>query len=372
MLLGGGAAWLSGCQSAPSTPAAPPPSPPAESAGSSPSLGELIEAARKEGKVVLFGPPGAETRTELPRAFERRYGIQLEYLSGRLGDMASRLLSERAAGLYTMDVAVGGAQTQATVMWDAGMHDPIRPILVDPSVTDPTKWTTGKLWFLDPQEQYVLRISRFVSGLLALNTEHGALSDVRLARDLLNPRWRGKIITDDPRTAGTGSNNAAMLYAVFGEDFLRQFYVDQKVVFTREERQSADWLARGTYPIQYPANPRYVQPLIEQGFPIEVNQGFEDFPGQISSGSGVVALINQAPHPNAARLFVNWLASPEGLEVYSRTQRAPSVRTDLDESWAAESERPKPGVQYFDSYEWEFTSQTKPKVTKLIEELIPL
>jgi ABC-type Fe3+ transport system substrate-binding protein len=372
VLLGSGAAWLAGCQSAPSAPAAAQPSPGAQPTGGPASLAELVEAARPEGKVVLFGPPGAETRTELPRAFERRYGIQLEYLSGRLGDMASRLLGERAARLYTMDVAVGGAQTQATVMWDGGMHDPIRPILVDPSVTDPTKWATGKLWFLDPQEQYILRISRFVSGLLAVNTEHVALSDIRQARDLLHPRWRGKIITDDPRTAGTGSNNAAMLYAVFGEGFLRQFYVDQKVVFTREERQSADWLARGTYPIQYPANPRYVQPLIEQGFPIEVNQSFEDFPGQLSSGSGVVALINRAPHPNAARLFVNWLASPEGLEVYSRTQRTPSNRVDLDESWASVSERPKPGVEYFDTYEWEFTAQTKPKVTRLIEELIPV
>src|SRR5438477_2660470 len=132
-LLGGGAAWLAGCRSAASTPAAPPPSPRPDSAGSQASLDELAAAAQKEGKVVLFGPPGAETRAELPRAFERRYGVQLEYLSGRLGDMASRLLTERAAGLYTMDVAVGGAQTQATVMWDAGMHDPIRPILVDPS-----------------------------------------------------------------------------------------------------------------------------------------------------------------------------------------------------------------------------------------------
>jgi iron(III) transport system substrate-binding protein len=329
-------------------------------------------AAKQEGEVVLFGPPSAETRAELPRAFERRYGIQLQYTAGRIGDMATRLVAERGAGVYSTDVAVGGAQTQATVMRAAGMHDPIRPILVDPAVTDPTKWKTGKLWFLDPEDQYILRISHFVDGLLAFNTQFVSPDEIRSVRDLLNPKWRGRIVTDDPRIAGTGSNNAAAFYQVFGEDFVRQFYVGQQVMFAREERQSADWLARGTYPIQFPANIRYVQPLIEEGFPVVVRQGFDDWPGQVTSGSGLVALINRAPHPNAAKLFVNWLAGPEGLEVYSRTQRNASNRTDIDESWAPEPDRPKPGVQYFDSYDWEFTTQTKPKVTKFIEELIPV
>jgi iron(III) transport system substrate-binding protein len=257
-------------------------------------------------------------------------------------------------------------------MWSAGMHDPIRPVLVDPEVTDPTKWKSGGLWFLDPQDQYILRITRSVGGHVAYNREQVSPDEIRSARDMLNPKWRGKIVTDDPRIAGTGSNNAAVLYAVMGEDYLRQFYVGQQVMFAREERQSADWLARGTYPIQFPANVRYVQPLIEDGFPIGVRPGFDEIAGQISSGSGLVALINRAPHPNAAKLFCNWIAGPEGLEVYSRTQRAPSNRNDIDESWSLDVERTKPGVSYFDTYEWTFTVETKPKVAKLMEDLIPV
>src|ERR1700741_2088432 len=61
-----------------------------------------LAAAKKEGKVVVAAPPDAEVRQTLPAAFEARYGIRMEYISGRGADQANKLRRERGAGAYTV------------------------------------------------------------------------------------------------------------------------------------------------------------------------------------------------------------------------------------------------------------------------------
>jgi iron(III) transport system substrate-binding protein len=345
----------------------------AVSSASEDALASLAAAAKREGEVVVFGPLGPQTSTQIPAAFEKRYGVKVLYTAGAIGDLATRLLSERRASLYSTDVAIGGAQTQATVMWDAKLHDPIRPILVDPVVTDPSKWKTGKLLFLDPDDQYILRITYYVTPLIAVNTDLVKVDTMVDSKELLDPKWRGKIVTTDPRLAGTASNAAALLYVKFGQDFLKQFYVDQQVTIMSpsDERQAADDTARGKYALYFAGTDRTISPMTKLGLPIEMRQGFRDLPGYTTSGSGLVALINKAPHPNAAKLFVNWLAGPEGMEIYCRSQSEPSNRNDLDESWVPPVDVPKPGVQYFDSYDWTYTIKTKPETTQVLKKLLP-
>src|SRR3989304_2759385 len=112
------------------------------------SWDETLAAAKKEGKVVVSGPPSKE-----------RYGITVEYLGGRSSETATKLRAERQAGVLTVDVMIAGVQTMATILYREKMLDPIKPVLVLPEVTDRSKWKKGKLWFSDPDDQYVLRIS---------------------------------------------------------------------------------------------------------------------------------------------------------------------------------------------------------------------
>ena len=88
-----------------------------------------------------------------------------------------------------------------------------------------------------------------VASLLFINADQVKPEELRSAQDLLNPKWRGKISTEDPTTTGAGANMAARLYHQVGEDFVKSLYIDQKPVRTRERRQMSDWLARGTQPI---------------------------------------------------------------------------------------------------------------------------
>src|SRR5438093_1238980 len=90
------------------------------------SWDELVEAAKKEGKVVVSGPPSAQRRRALPAAFKERFGITLEYLGGRSGDMATRLRAERLAGINTVDLMIAGIQTMATILHREKMLDPLK------------------------------------------------------------------------------------------------------------------------------------------------------------------------------------------------------------------------------------------------------
>src|SRR6476469_2862435 len=107
------------------------------------SWNETLAAARKEGKVVVAGPPDAEVRQTLPAAFDARYGIRMEYLSGRGSDQANKLRRERGAGAYTVDAVVAGNQTMFSVLYGEKMLAPLKPELILQEVTEGQYWTRG-------------------------------------------------------------------------------------------------------------------------------------------------------------------------------------------------------------------------------------
>lgn len=355
----------------PSAGSAPPPAPasastPTAATASTPPADwqqqwdTLVAAARQEGTVVLGGaPPIPETRQELPEAFKRRFGVEVEYLAtttGSTADVVNKALAERSAGQHTIDVIVGGADPLYSVGYPAKLFDPIAPVLVHPEATDPTRWVGGKVWYMDPDQQYILRLSNSVSLLLTVNTDLVNPAELTSWRDLLDPRYTGKISAFDYAMPSTGSVAALFLLEVLGEDFLKALYQGQRVMLSQDTRQIGDWLARGTYPITLGLGTRDIEALRREGFPIQVAlTGMPDAPSYLTAAFGLAVLVNQAPHPNAAKLLVNWLAMKEGQEVWNRTQRIVSVRTDLDNSWAPDYIIPKPGGQYVDIYDWERT-----------------
>ena len=195
--------------------------------------------------------------------------------------------------------------------------------------------------------------------------------ELRSVHDLLDPKWRGKIATHDPTVPGTGSNQAARFYAQFGEDFVKQFYVDQKVVISRDERQLTDWLLRGTYPIVLGVDDAEIDQMAKEGVPVQAVVSLADLPGVVAVGNGLVGYFKNAPHPNAAKLFINWLASKDGLEVYARAVKWATTRNDIDEkSFVPAASIPKPGVDYFDLSDWEFTVTGKERARLRMKELL--
>ena len=312
----------------------------------------LVDAAKKEGKVVVAGSPDPVMRNEIIPKFRERYGIGVELLAGRSSEITARVKTERSSGIYSVDVYLAGPDTTAVTLYGEKMIDPVKPLLIMPEVADGAKWKLGKIWFADPEERYTVRPFSSVATFLFINTDHVKPEEMRTAKDLLNPKWRGKISAEDPTTTGSGSNAAARFYHDLGEDFVRKLYIEQKTVRTRERRQMSDWLARGTQPICLNCREDDMRPLVKEGFKILEIFELVDMPGSINGSPWMLTVANRAPNPKAAQLFANWILSREGLGIYARGYGSVSMRTDIDESNLNPGNLPKKGVKYFDDTDW--------------------
>lgn len=332
---------------------------------------DLLARARQEGKVTVLAPPDPETRVKLPPKFKQRFGIDMEYIGASFGGGGARkLLLERRAGIYTLDVALTGIDSIITLTFPEKVHDPLRPGLLLPDVLNLSQWKGGKLWFMDPAEQYVLRFFSTLTTILGINTAYVKVGELKSFQDVLIPKWKGKLSVFDPSISGKGAGFAAYLLDVFGEEFVKRLYIDQQPVFSTNDRQINDWLARGTYPIAIGVAPEYSERLRQEGFPVVALTEIPGIPAKTNGASGFLVLMNRAPHPNAARVFINWIASKEGLEVYAHGQLAVPLRNDIAVSYLPEWRIPRPGVDYWDSSGWEYNLTRKPAQIERIRQLI--
>src|SRR5260370_35619780 len=108
------------------------------------------------------------------------------------------------------------------------MLDPLKPLLILHEVVDGSHWKIGKLWFADPEQQYVLRIFNTVNRAFTINTRVVKPEELRDVRDLLDPRWKVRISFWDATSSGTGSNHAAQLYAQHDVHFIKRLFIDQQ------------------------------------------------------------------------------------------------------------------------------------------------
>ncbi|HWP58112.1 MAG TPA: extracellular solute-binding protein [Candidatus Acidoferrales bacterium] len=331
---------------------------------------ETLAAAKKEGRVAVAGSPDPVMRNEIIPKFTSRFGIPVEFIAGRASQYIQKIKTERSAGIYSVDIFMTGVESTVNTLYAEKLIDPLRPLMILPEVVDGSKWKTGKLWFIDPEERFVLRVFRSVNGLFFYNADHVKAEEVRALKDLLNPKWRGKISSDDPLVSGTGAANAAMLYVQLGPEFVKRLYVDQKPVFSRERRQYTDWLARGTYPICLNCRADDARPLIKEGFKLVEVFEVTDARSQVNGSPWLLTLANKAPHPNAARVFANWIASKEGLEIYSRGYGAATLRTDVDESFLDPASVPRAGVNYFDDSDWSWATTGRREAREKMQALL--
>lgn len=331
----------------------------------------LVAAAKKEGKVTITvgAGGGAQARQVIPPAFKDDFGIDVEVLVSPSTQMVSRLKLEGSSGLHTMDVAIGGSDTMYLSLYGEKLIDPIGPKLIHPEVLKGSNWYPGKPWFMDPEQQYILRISNGVTGQTAVNTKMVNPKDLASVQDLLKPQYKGKLAAFDPTINGSGAQHAVMLQVELGTDFVKKLYVDQGVVRTQDNRQLGDWIGRGNYPIAVSMNTATLEQAKHDGLPVQ-EVTFPDAPPYLTAGSGLMALLKGAPHPAAAQLFMNWMAMPHGQTVYNKAVKMVSALTTVKSDWVPEYVIPKQGVKYTDLYDWDYTVNTYPKAFKTIRDLL--
>jgi iron(III) transport system substrate-binding protein len=316
----------------------------------------LIAAAKAEGSVVVDGPPIDGVRQAFVDGFQRAYGIPVSYISSGSSASGARVRAERAAGKYLLDVFVSGGDTPLLTFLPAGWLDKVEPILIAPDVVDKRKWKDGHIWYMDDGHT-ILRTLQFITPELVINTKLVKPGELTTWKALLDPKWQGKIVAKDPLTYGAGSQVNSYLYLTFGPDYVKKFYQEQKPVLSRNGRQSMQWLADGTYPIVLGPDTADMISFKKLGYPLEAVLP-SDGPSMLNCGWGLVCLMNKAPHPNAAKLFVNWIAGHAGQQMYANANLSVSLRTDVKYDGLPAYLFPQRGVKYLDTSDWKFVTET--------------
>jgi len=331
---------------------------------------EIVAAAKKEGKLVLATSADPVVRTEIIPRFTARFGISVDFLAARDGDSLVKFRAERHAGIYSVDVWLSNVAYAITQLQSDKMLDPLRPLLILPEVVDAAKWKKGKLWFLDPEQRYVLRAFSTIVSPIAINTEYVKPEEIRSFKDLLNPKWKGKITSRDPSLGGSADTLTSVLYDRLGDEFVKKLYIDQKPVFSRDRRTTPEWLARGTYPICLACNTDELEILRKEDFKLLQIYELSDAPAYLSAIPWVLTAMNKPPHPNAAKVFLNWIVSRDGIELYSRGFGSATQRNDVNESFLNPNSIPRLGTEYVDTADWPWKTEKEPELSARIKALL--
>lgn len=130
-------------------------------------------------------------------------------------------------------------------------------------------------------------------------------------------------------------------------DFHRQL-AKQDLIITRDPRAHVEWVARGKYPIVMAPHVDAVADFQKAGAPLKWISPKEG--AYLSAGaSGTLSYFDRAPHPNAAKIFVNWFMTREGLTVFSKAVLTQSARRDVPTDFLYPEGIRDPAVKYFDS-----------------------
>jgi iron(III) transport system substrate-binding protein len=209
---------VAACSTGASAPASTPAAPPA-------SWQAVVAAARSEGQVALITQSGTDISAALSDGFQKAFpDIRVELTAGNGSDVTNKMLTERAAGRFNTDLVVHGTTTVVATLLPARALDPLAPYLVGPDDADPAKWLGGKYNFADSAGQYDLIFTGGVHMPLIYNPARASAADFHSFRDLLDPKWKGKIAMFDPRGAGSGLSMMTLFYRnpTLGKDYIQQ------------------------------------------------------------------------------------------------------------------------------------------------------
>lgn len=303
-------------------PAAAPPSAPAKGASiQDTGFQKLVEAARKEGSVTLYSYNFVgDTGIAMQRGFKERYGINVDIITGRGAEFTERLRTESRTGNKVGDFTEGSPAHLINIK-NLGLTVSLRDL---PVFQEKDVWKMDPA-FLDKDAHVLAAYPMYMQPFL--NTRLVKPEDEPKSWfDLLQPKWKGKILFNDPVV----SSSAYLIFqplikaGALTEDYLEKLGA-QDMLFVTGAPQGLERLSRGEAPIYIGTQAALFSNAVREGAPLKVFDLKEGMAGQAIP----MAVIKDTPHPNAARLFANWWLSQEGQALYARVKGAPTIRKDV-------------------------------------------
>ncbi|HEY1503026.1 MAG TPA: extracellular solute-binding protein [Stellaceae bacterium] len=309
---------------------------------------KIVDAAGQEGTLIFYSQPNKAAQDFILREFPKAYPkIKVSLLAMGGAEFIARIKTERGAGKYLWDVALAGPPV-GYVLAHADILDPVMPEFMDPEVKNPDLWGGWQNAFTDDAGKYEFAIANFIAGpwydALKIPPEKVEKLGLKL---MLDPSVKGKIAWHDPSVQGAGQPYTLLLRAKLGDDGLKQIITGQQPQFYKDQFQVVEAMARGTAWIGIgPPVRALIAPYVQAGVKTDIrNFGpTPDLALQEIGGSGLF-LFKDRPHPNATRVFINWLLTKDVQYGLARATEQASRRLDVP-LMTAPDETPIKGATY--------------------------
>lgn len=313
----------------------------------------VVEAARKEGEVLVWGQAGDDRRKFWKDSFEKAYpGIVVRlFQPGSTSERDTRFLREFESGVAKVDVLVSGSAGMNGRLRPSGALRPLRPLL-RPEVIDGKNWVDGEPFWTDPQKEFIIVSDQPVGAAVIANMSIPA-DAIKSWNDLLDPKYDGKIISLDPRQSGQMFALSLFLYYSrdLGPDYVGKLFRKGRITFTQDQRQIIEWVESGRMSLAFGVREPEIAALEKVGGEVRVFPALEAN-GKLQSilvgadGAAGVPNLDPLPHPNATRVYLNWFFSKEGQQAMVNILGVTSTHTGVDMSKLSPRLLRAPGAQY--------------------------
>ena len=293
----------------------------------------IVEAAKKEGKVTAYGDTfTGEIRQAVADAFFEKYGIRAEMITGPGSVLTERIRTEQRMKEAVADVALISPASVVLLLQEGRLV----PLAKELPVLREDAWLVPLL--MDDGGHLLRSYASFQSPWI--NTDIVKPEEAPKSwADLLNPRWRGKLLINDPRTTAVADRNVYTLtkYKIVEPDFFPKLAA-QKLAIPAGVGMGPPYLAlaKGEGAILIFGVDSSGAPIAKEGGHIKPTV----FTGGVTGISSAFQLIKNAPHPNAGKLFINFLLSQQGYELVTTIGQKGSFRKDVPDRSVMASLRP--------------------------------
>lgn len=265
----------------------------------------LIEGARKEGKVVWYTVDAPKTNQIFTTAFGKKYPfIEMQFIRGKSRAIADRIISESRANRYLFDLATTSTETFNLYPVEnvfAQYNSPAKDNI--PASMKGDRWTS---------------LFTFVRAL-GYNTTMVKEEDVpKTWDDLLDPRWKGKIMFDE-----SSLPEVSALYKRWGKEkaaaYLDKLGKSGNLQIQRGRNVMSQLLAAGEAPLSVTIYAYEIEELKQKRAPVEWAL-LDPTPGLLQ----ITSIGRRAPNPYSAALLYDFLLGPEGQNIFAAMNRVPA------------------------------------------------
>jgi len=285
---------------------------------------ELIAAAKKEGAVVWYGSEDLQLVTAVAKAFEAKYpGIKATAERSGAERNFQRISQEYASNIHAVDVVTSSNPGPILYWKREGLLAAFVP-------EDVARWPAADR---DPEGYYAANCLTFAA--MGYNSRMVKPEEApKSFADLLDPKWKGKLVKAHPGYSGTIVTSTLAVSKALGWEYFEKLG-QQQVLQVQSAIDPPRKVAQGERPVMVDGAEASALQLIGSGAPLVLVYPVEGTPVVTLNG----AVMKQAPHPNAARLFMNFMYSREGQQIFvdygfrsvHPEAREPSGRTPLSE-----------------------------------------